>query len=228
MRIHVRVAIGACLVASAALVGSCAPRTPDLVTQGLLSGAPCAPPCWQGLVPGLSTIDQINEFLRDANTYRYIDVHSVERSGDGEDAIITWRRRGETQRENWFDVQNGVLEVMNLHLDSEVTLAQLVEKYGLPDKFEAGLSLHPGPVDVTVDLFYGTVGMMPEVRLESPNPVLEEDTRVVRTWYFEPSTLEGFYAAVAGNKGEPLEDYQLDWLDDWGDWPGYGPVELTY
>ncbi|TKJ31642.1 MAG: hypothetical protein CEE40_01080 [Chloroflexi bacterium B3_Chlor] len=179
-------------------------------------------------MPGVSTIDQINEFLRDAATYGYVDFHSVERSTDGEDAMILWRRRGETRRENWFDVQNGVLEVMNLHLDSEVTLGQLVDTYGLPDKFEAGLSLHPGPVCVVVDLFYGTVGMMPELRPESEHPVLREDTRVVRSWYFEPTTLEGFYAAVARNKGEPLQDYQFDWLDDWGDWPGYGPVELTY
>ncbi|NIO00126.1 MAG: hypothetical protein GTN93_33480, partial [Anaerolineae bacterium] len=34
------------------------------VDTSLLSGDPCEPPCWQGLVPGVSTEEEVNEFIQ--------------------------------------------------------------------------------------------------------------------------------------------------------------------
>jgi hypothetical protein len=215
-----------CLATVIVTVCSCAAPPQSLVTDGFLDGAECSPPCWQGLVPGVSTEQDIIQFLD--TRQQQVDPFSVERDSHDGAVVVRWRTTRQTQGENWFELHNGVLQTMNLHMDSPLTLGELLEAFGAPDKLEAGYSVESGPVHIVVDMFYGRLGLAPELYVATDDPVLRESTPVVRTWIFEPGTLQDFYTVLVGEKGEPLPDYALQWLRDWRDWPGYGPLRLTY
>lgn len=161
----------------------------------------------------------------------YVRSYTVEPGGDADVVVIGWRPATvawEPRRRNVFDLQDGILEVMKLYLDSDVKLEQVVERHGAPDKAEAGLSMHPEPVYVSVHAFYRELGMMVELHLPADDPTIRPKTNVIRVWYFEPAPLDKVYAALQGKKGKPLEDFELEWLQDWRDWRGYGLVEPTY
>ena len=211
-----------CLLAVITCLYSCS-TDETLVANGLLTGEPCGPPCWQGLVPGVSTEEEVDGFLR---TNEYVDFHTVYEDSYEGGVAVRWQRRGQTDAWNMFDVQDGVLEVMRMYPDSEVVLEQLIDRYGAPDKFEAGLVMLDGPVHTKVDLFYRDLGMMIELHLPAEGPELRPETRVVRIQYFQPDALEDVLATIWLKKGASLADLELQWLEDWRDWQGYGPVQL--
>jgi hypothetical protein len=121
---------------------------------------------------------------------------------------------------------------MKMYVEPEVTLGQVVDKWGPPDNFQAGRSLHPEPVYIAVDLFYRELGMMLELQLSGDDRQLTPDEEIVRVHYFEPAPLEQVLVTLAWGKGRPLEDDEVllltQWLEGWHDWEGYGSVELTY
>jgi len=221
-RIRMRSALGLCLLAMTTCLYSCSANK-TLVANGLLTGEPCGPPCWQGLIPGESTEEEVDRFLR---TSGYVDAHTVSEDGYEGGVAISWQRRGQAGAWNMFDLQDGVLQVMRMYCDSEVVLEQLIDRYGAPDKFEAGLVMLDGPVHTKVDLFYRGLGMMVELRLPGDGPVLSPDTRVLKVQYFEPAALEEVLATIWLKKGVSLADLELRWLEDWHQWQGYGPVQL--
>lgn len=189
---------------------SCAPKPEPLVAQGLLTGEPCSPPCWQGLVPGKSAEAEIDEFLR---TSEYVGP-GVERGRYAGRLEIRWHPRWPHRGENTFYLQDGVLQMMRVHIDSRVTLGQLVDRYGPPDKLTAGRR---------VLLFHHALGMM----LELPDVIeLTPQTEIVAVEYYEPASLQDVLVAHAWGKGKPLTEDQREvlrqWLRGWHDWEEYG------
>ncbi|NIN68634.1 MAG: hypothetical protein GTO63_28795, partial [Anaerolineae bacterium] len=121
-RILPQIALVVCLSSAMIYLTSCerAEHEP-LVAEGLLTGEPCGPPCWQGLVPGTSTEAEVDEFLAASE---YVDGVSKEEYWKTHD--IRWRpRRQIPGRDNSFAARNGMLIIMRMYLDSEVTLGQV-------------------------------------------------------------------------------------------------------
>jgi len=203
-------------------VDSCTVTQEPLVAEGLVTGEPCAPPCWQGLVPGSSTEDDVRRFLSGSE---YVAGLYAVHSGAHEGLIVLrWDRRGTSGQESAFHIQDGVLSLMSMYVESDVTLEQVVGRFGTPDEFAAGLKMS-GRIYALVTLFYREPGMILELHLYDDVPELKPETKVVRVWYFEPVPLEEAIAVQQGKKGEPLEDFELEWLGYWHDWQGYGVVE---
>ena len=223
-----RTVLAGCFAAAAMAVTSCRPMQEPLVAKSLLDGEPCGPPCWQGLVPGASTEQEVHRVLA---TSRYVDAASVYTDRAWGTAAIRWQRSFGGESWNLFNVQDTVLQVMRMDIDSEVTLQQILDAHGHPDKFHAG-TLFSGPVVVAVDLFYREPGMMVGVELSTGDPNLTPQTRALQIWYFEPAPLDDVLTTIVWKKDEPLDDQQLElleqWLEGWHDWRGYGPVEPTY
>jgi hypothetical protein len=194
----------------AATVTSCAVASEPLVARGLLTGEPCGPPCWQGLVPGKSTEAEISEFL---TTSGYTGP-GVERSGYAGPVVIQWHPRWPHRGQNTFYLQDGVLQIIRMHVDCRVTLGEVVNRYGPPDKLATGRRVLP---------FHRSLGMM----LELPDVVeLTPETRIVAVKYYQPASLHDVLAVNAWGQGKVLTQRQRDqlreWLRGWHDWQGYG------
>lgn len=216
-----------CALAAVACFCTCSPAPEPLVAEGLLTGQPCGPPCWQGLVPGLSTHTDAVDVLEEIG---YADSLQVGPGRYEAITIVTWRpNRVEwpSQQRNMLELQHGQLEVMNMYVDSEVTLGEVVDRYGPPDKQTVFLSMS-GPIHTVVQLFFEDLGTILQVTLPEDHRELNPEAPVDSLWYFEPGPLDQAFAALEGRKGAPLEDFQLEWLEYWHDWDGYGVVEADH
>ncbi|NIN64367.1 MAG: hypothetical protein GTO63_06635 [Anaerolineae bacterium] len=200
---------------------------PPSVDTSLLTGEPCEPPCWQGLTPGVSTEEEVNEFVR---TSELVDRTTLFRGditrGTGEvvGVSVQWWSRADTagvprQFGNSFSIKDGILQYMTIFLDVEVTVEDLLERYGPPDKFSAYMvGAHPAWVELT--LYYPEYGFMSELIIPPDDVRLTPEREVLYVWYFRAAPLEEFLE-MSRDIGHPtVSDDVLQ------DWQGYGPMEL--
>jgi hypothetical protein len=205
-------------------VSTCAERPP--VDMSLLTGDPCEPPCWQGLTPGVSTLQEVNEFMR---TTRFVGTGTIHRGtltrrGEVVGVSIQWRSAaGVGGRSNSFHIEGGVLKDIIISPDYDLTLQRLFARYDPPEKYRAILQgFERQWVDVI--LFYPTHGFTVYLALRPDEPALEPDSKVESVWYFRAAPLERFVELgwEAGHLGtDPSE-----WPELPRDWQGYGQVEL--
>ncbi len=208
------------VVTLAAPLASCSLQGP--VDKSLLTGKPCQPPCWQRLVPGVSTQEEVLGYIK--RSY-YVGYHSVYLQGDT--TYIEWQstqsgRGGATW--NGFEFKSRLLTVISIYLDYELTLQHLVQGYGAPEKFTA----YPGDphtMNADVNLFYPALGLA--ARLESSlsdrGYELRPDTRVVRVWYFQPTSLDGLLDLADSVPFPHNKEAAQTMLQDW---QGYGFIQL--
>ena len=219
-----RVLLCANLAMLAAGVGCREPPAPDM---SLLTGDPCEPPCWQGLTPGESAEDDVNDFLE---TSELVDPGSVIR-GDRTSATegvvgvgIRWRSTAARGRgANSFAVDAGVLNHITIYPDYDLTLERLIERYGPPEKYVSHLSGYERQwVDVT--LYYPTHGFTVYLMLRPDDATLKPESKVVSIWYFRAAPLErflqlGWEAGYFSSVPAGAEEFGHDWQ-------GYGRVPL--
>ncbi|HJX37965.1 MAG TPA: hypothetical protein VJ714_05165 [Anaerolineae bacterium] len=166
------------------------------------------------------------------STSPYVARGSVYRDSYGDILSVLWRPRWQSPADNRFVVRGKLLQDIQMYVEPDVTIGQVVDRWGPPEKFQAGRSMHPEPVYIAVDLFYRGLGMMVELELSADDPELTREEEIVRVHYFQPAPLDEVLAGLVWGKGAVLGDDQVKalqhWLEGWEDWKGYGHVELTY
>jgi len=210
------------------IVGMCVGcGEPPPLDRSLLTGEPCEPPCWQGLTPGESTLEEVNAWMR---TSGFVNTRTVYRSslrragGERVGVSIYWdSTAGGVGPGNHFTIHGDVLEDITIRPDYPITLEQIFERYGPPEKYVAGLPIG-GPLYYEVTLFYPTHGFTADLAVPYDDGTLQPETRVASVWYFRAAPLERFMQLryeVGGYGGPPG-----NLLGSLRDWPGYGPIEL--
>lgn len=175
------------------------------VTQGILTGIPCAPPCWQNITPGDSiTADEIISLL---GTIPGISGYRI-RGGSIE---WSWRWYRSNIHENTIYLNRQTLELIALKVDTKLTVEQILDKYGFPEATHIALTGLPEHQYVLVRLFYPLQGVVFAARLSEQRPVLKPTTKIFEVQYTIPAeSLSSWETAVA------------DWLPTHHLWPGYG------
>lgn len=107
---------------------------------------------------------------------------------------------------------------MEILLDYELTLQQLLDRYGPPQKFAAVRTGIPERPYVGVALYYPEHGMVLQLELAVDGLDLRPDTEVVRAWYMRPTELEDLLAGLGVAQPDDL-------VKPLRDWQGYGPIE---
>ena len=197
------------------------------VDRTLLTGDPCEPPCWQGLTPGVSTAQQVEHFL---GASQYVKPDSVHREAWGwrDLTTISWESTawwiGKAEP-NALIVQGDTLMVISIQLDYELTLEDLLDRYGPPQRYWARWRGWGG-ADVIVNLYYPTTGLVTKLVVESSpsdgHHRLEPDSLVTRVWYCPSTSLDGL-ADLGDLIPLPPREYMDTDLNDWG---GYGAIEV--
>jgi hypothetical protein len=199
---------------------------PPPVDTSLLTGEPCEPPCWQGLVAGVSTEDEAERLLTSSGLVNRDSIYrgSLSRGGETVGVSIQWLSTANVQgahARNSFSMEDGILRDMTIWLDAEVSLAELIDGYGPPEKYLAALSgIHF--TEVRVSLFYPEDGFTARVELPRHDASLRPDTNVASVWYFKSASLDRFLELGRDN-GHFGANVQPEALSDW---EGYGPVEV--
>jgi hypothetical protein len=152
MRTKVRIAVMVLTLSlffGASLFSGCQPRVKSDIS--LKTHIPCAPPCWQNIIPGVSNADDVrlklesNPFV-EISTIKYSIVEEIEPSliaiswqAPGKDYIylqngIIWQMEG---RHNFIYLRGGKVLRIEVGLNGEITLAEIIEKYGPPERVYA-------------------------------------------------------------------------------------------
>jgi hypothetical protein len=214
-------ALAVAMVLLGASLVSCALGGP--VDGSLLSGEPCEPPCWQGLVPGFSTAQEVEDVLAASE---YVKQDSVERERWGGFRTIWWESTASWASgsgRNAAVIKGEMLQVLMICVDYKLTLENIVDRYGTPEKLWASWAW-PGGVEAAVTLYYPGEGLAVGLVLQPANGYheLEPDSKVTVVWYFAPTSLEGLI-----DLGDSILFPPKEYVDtELADWKGYGPIEV--
>ena len=121
----------------ALLVAACAPAPPELRSDNLLhnpsliTGEPCAPPCWNGITPGETSFNEALTILEDDP-----DMTNVEtQTDDSSDARgVTWQEGDDGQPCCQLVSEDGeTVSSMLLHTAPDVMVSEVIDRYGEPE-----------------------------------------------------------------------------------------------
>jgi hypothetical protein len=208
--------------------GELSQGSPVPVDTSLLTGEPCEPPGWQGLTPGVSTEEEVEEFLRSSELVDQSSIFRGEVTRDRGEVVGTtiqwWSAANMSNVPRQFGndclIMGGFLQDLIIWLDSQVTLQDLLERYGEPAKFTAWLEGVESPY-VKVTLFYPRRGFEATLIIRQGEVELRPDSEIARVWYFRSASQMDEYFRLRREIG-----YQ--WSEDLlQDWHGYGPIDLV-
>lgn len=194
----------------------------ELVDRSLLTGEPCSPPCWQGLMPGESTKEEVLAVL---NELPFVQASSIRT----QDIYGGW------EYIQWYSAlvhtpyyiggisidANDRFAGANIRLEYELTIQELIDLEGPPD-FYAVEVLTPHRVH-EVRLLWLEKGLNASMRVRGENHLLCPEILVWAVGYFRPaSTLEEMFL----RRGE-LGAAEIERLaQNYRPWEGYESVVL--
>jgi len=116
--------------------------TPDVRTRWL-AGQPCAPPCWEGITPGKTRVDEAVALLNRHPMVTHIEIYRPLLGGDGR---VSWRWNGvdagsgligfpQVDPQDAHDVQdatNPIVSWVDVGFSHPFSLAEIRAAYGDP------------------------------------------------------------------------------------------------
>jgi len=180
--------------------------------QGILTGAPCAPPCWQGITPGTSMERQ--EVIRLLKKIPNVDT--VWESG----AAIRWTwKQWPSEGTGYNSVYvswDGVVHDIMLSVDFDLTVEEILDQYGLPDATNFVVAGVPEHAYGAMNMFYPAHGFYCTAEvLPYDKPVLEPESRIFQVLYLVPAD------SMEDRFGSDVNSMDLQ------PWPGYGALEVA-
>lgn len=196
--------------------------------RSILTGLPCAAPCWYGITPGISDLEEVRKSLA---TNPHVDQANIrEQQITGDMVQVDWPEPGLFSGLGLLLLRNDVVELIVLRgMRNRLTLGQVVEKYGAPEKVAAWYAWAGGTA-YYIRLYYPSRGLIfnvntrPRASPTADTDVITEDMRATHVYYFAPTSMEDLlltvFIPVASEKGPRM-------LEKLQDWPGFGPITLS-
>lgn len=224
-----------CLVPLLISLSGCSRTALD---KSLLTDEPCSAPCWHNLVPGESTEADVRRELEGSPWVKANTLDSTPTiMNEIPVLIIGWEDRGRGLREtlrdafNSVQVTDGKASLITIYLDYDLSLGEVVAKYGPP---EGVYALETRSFGCKAILDYPAKGLTfssysPSVDYEDVFPrkgvgVLSEDLKVTSVAYYAPTSLESALRDVFLLYPDRIERM----LSDEQPWQGFGEVKLAY
>lgn len=178
--------------------------------KSLLTDVPCAAPCWQGIMPGVSTEVEVRQILE---TNPYVQGEIWEGHYEGW-RVINWhpsRGRGIT---NHMLFRHGVAYLIRLGIVYDLTVEEILEKYGPPEAILVDVGGLPERAYTAIYLYYPSKGL--EFTASAPLGELEiqPTTKVVWAVYCAPTSFDNSIL------------FPEELAKDLQPWEGYGEVKI--
>ena len=224
-----------CLVPLLISLSGCSRTALD---KSLLTGEPCVAPCWHNLVPGESTEDDVRRELDNSPWVKPGTLSSGWTKYHGLSVLaFAWKDHGRGRKEvlklasNRIDLRDGRVLLIEIYLDYDLSLGEVVAKYGPP---EGVYALETRTFGCRAILDYPAKGLTfssysSSVDYEDVFPrkgvgVLSEDLKVASVAYYAPTSLESALRDVFLLYPDRIERM----LSDEQPWQGFGEVKLAY
>lgn len=197
-----------------------------LVTA-LMTENPCAAPCWQGIIPGETSRTQALRLLKESP---YVLQDSLREAGNSESGGVIWQWRTSGRRvEPGVSWQNDVVQTIILGLTHDLTVGQIIDKFGPPEALEVVTGGIPEHWYWIIILHYPHNGIEFQAYTVEYSNTLTPSTKVEVIHLFVPTSLE---ERVANKYGQDIPDSQSlvsHVLNLMRPWKGYGDLfELYY
>ncbi len=120
---------------------ACAPA-PNLLNDEylrdmtLISGEPCAAPCWQDLTPGETSWEEASDYIETSGLYTDVERSTSEEEGNNAEAISF----GETEGQPCcyiYTAEGETVDRIWLLLAPQMLLDQVIDEYGEPEFIQA-------------------------------------------------------------------------------------------
>lgn len=201
----------------------------NTLVDSLFSDVPCAAPCWQGIVPGETSRSQAMQILR---TNPYVRSDSLEEAGTIEAGGVTW----------WWSIpgrrlqssvlwKNDIVQEITLGLTYNLTVDQVVSRFGPPESLDAGVGGVPEHQYWIINLYYPDQGIQFKAYTSEFSSLLEPSTEVGVVMYFVPTSLEERVANTYayGEKDESGQYIVVSHIMNlMRPWRGYGELFEVY
>lgn len=172
--------------------------TPNTSDDSIISGIPCAPPCWQGLVPGQSTKSDVRDFLETSDLIPNRTIQEWERSPNALGWF--WSRDHNGRFKFRYDQ---ALKSMSIHPNFEFSVEDILAIYGEPAGTRSYLAAVGNEGEFEVRLYFPQHGLVTTF-IFATEPVQDDalipftgDILGDRFDLYEPAdTLEQFIAGI--------------------------------
>ncbi len=121
--------------------------TPIIVDENIITGDPCPAPCWQGLTPGQTPLEDANSFLEKSPLVSG-NVGEQRLASTGALTQPWWwtNEKHDYSRQNIFDFDaNGLLQNIVLIPNTDITIGEIIAIYGIPTLITMSVN---GPKDI--------------------------------------------------------------------------------
>lgn len=162
---------------------SCTAVIPTITTLnigdgGFLSGDPCGPPCFWGIVPGQTTEAEVVDILQERGIYEICEarVSKYEEGGKGIDCIL----------QIYINLNQGDDLVRSVYFapSAPITVQEVIAKYGEPDGilvYPEGVPEHPR---ISLYIVYSSILSRLELPVQEwPGYVVQPSTPVLSILY---------------------------------------------
>lgn len=199
------------------------------IDKSLLTGDPCAPPCWHNIVPGISDEADVRSQLESSPLVRKgtLDYSLTEEAGEQLVKFHWQSPRG--KRPNVIVLRDGKVLWIEIGLDYELTLGEIVNKYGSPESIYA----YAGCADFcwySINFDYPTMGLMLQsYSLADPGDVadgtvlISEEVKITTACYFAPASLQKILGEVLMLPPDRVEYFMTSRQK----WEGFGRYRLA-
>ena len=130
------VSIGFCLLLSACRVNS-ATKEPQFADRSFVTDDPCAPPCWYGLLPGVSTESEVEATLAELP---FVDQEAIRKSNNVNIGVISYgtsiqfgcaEPKGKIC--GYIVLSDGRVQIINMVIQYQLSIQTVIDKLGEPD-----------------------------------------------------------------------------------------------
>ena len=223
------------LILPGLLLSSCGPRCrsqvpalldgadPTLIDKSVITHEPCAPPCWQGLMPRQSTDEEVLVTLKDLP---FVDQSSIVYS---EGYAISWHSSLSNSSADRFGIvsldEDGFVILVSTPLEYELTLQELISSLGPPDLFAISRTRRSNCH--WASMYWLEAGLEAETHLgltPQDGQVVTPDTLVSIVTYFRSATnVEDYLTSIIDLES----DMVLEQSQDFHEWDGYESVNIS-
>jgi hypothetical protein len=190
----------------------------SVTDRSLFTGSPCAPPCWQGIIPGETTAEEALQILQSSP---YVKRKGIEKTGSyALGAIGAYWKAGSGGVS--VRLRDGLAYQIALGIPYRLTLGEVIEEFGMAEALMVNSAGVPENRWWMIHVYYPARGMEFIVDEQFEGPSLEPSTQVKAVTLVVPrSSLEGLLA-------ELYETYREDYLEHTRRWKGYGRIFEIY
>lgn len=178
------------VVALLFLVACTSDESPE-INSGLFSVSACTPPCWQNLIPGVSSINDVNQFINLLPSHKW-----PERIYRSRDSGCAWKRIVDLEQRHLadFHLENNTLTFIQWGMPPEITLQQVVDYYGSPEYFHATISTGPEEAVYVVEVYYPALGMAFKISPQHEDVnYIRPDMRISSVQYFANGDIKSYF-----------------------------------